>query len=95
MNVIAIIVAYLATGVFYVARDFAEPAHNRPAYIRERRYFLAATVGVLWLPWTARVFLGYWRHVGWCGIKKYFLKEAWLLYTVFGVLAYVLTLVLT
>jgi len=95
MNTTAISVAYVTTGAFYVARDFAQPIYNRPGYVRERRLFLMAILVVLWFPWTLRVFVGYWRHVGSRGIKKYFLREAWLLYSIFGALSYVLALVLS
>ncbi len=90
VTIISICVAYVATGAFYVVRDLMQPIYNRPGYIRERRWLLAAAMGILWFPWTLRVFFGYWRHGAWRGIKKYFLREALLVYSVFGVLLYLI-----
>ena len=89
MSIWTISSAYIATGFLYVARDFREPAYNRPAYIRNRQISLVVLLILLWLPWTIRVLYGYWHHDGWHGIKKYFVKDLFWLYSVFAGLSYV------
>jgi hypothetical protein len=42
-----------------------------------------AAVAMLWLPWTIRMFVGYFAHAGWRGVFKYLMSEAALRYAVF------------
>ena len=83
MNLLPLALAYLLAGVVHVAKDFLEPPYNRPGYIRDRRYALMTAIGLLWLPWTIRMFFGYATRRGWRGIQEYFWSEAALRYAVF------------
>lgn len=94
MNWLAIAIAYVLTGAYYVGRDFSEPGYNQPAYVRERRIIAVVFLVAFWLPWTLNIFSKYLQYNGWKGFRKYFLKEAASLYFTFLCLYIVLWYVL-
>jgi hypothetical protein len=86
MAVVPYVLAYLLSGLFFVGKDFLQPAYNRPGYIRDRQLGMMTILVLLWFPWTVRMFVGYWQNRGWWGIKKYLVSEAGAVYAVFVVL---------
>jgi hypothetical protein len=86
----AILLAYVGAGLFYFGRDFLQPAHNRPGYINQRQYAMMLIVVLAWMPWTVRMFWGYFSHRGFGGVWKYIASEAGLQYAVFFGLAFLL-----
>jgi hypothetical protein len=79
----AMLLAYLGAGLFYLGRDFLQPPHNRPGYVTQRQYAMMIIVVLAWMPWTVRMFWGYFTHRGFGGVWKYIASEAGLQYAVF------------